>query len=148
MKPVLELAQVSKHYGEFCALADVSLKLQEGEIMGLLGHNGAGKTTTMKLVLGVITASHGQVRLFGASPIGPQADILRRRMGYLPENVSFYNQLSGREVLAYFGRLKQVSAVAQADRQPASVRSLLGCPGHPRTSFWHSRRARLPSHRL
>ena len=115
MKPVLELAQVSKHYGDFCALADVSLKLQEGEIMGLLGHNGAGKTTTMKLVLGVITASHGQVRLFGASPIGPQADILRRRMGYLPENVSFYNQLSGREVLAYFGRLKEVSAVAQAD---------------------------------
>lgn len=115
MSPVLELAQVSKQYGGVCALADISLTLQEGEIMGLLGHNGAGKTTTMKLVLGVIGASGGQVRLFGASPTGPQADTLRRRMGYLPENASFYNQLSGREVLAYFGKLKGVAAGAQVD---------------------------------
>lgn len=115
MTPVLELQQVSKRYGDFRALTDISLKLHEGEIMGLLGHNGAGKTTTMKLVLGVICASQGQVQLFGASPTGPEAGALRRRMGYLPENVSFYHQLSGREVLAYFGRLKGIPVAAQAD---------------------------------
>lgn len=115
MTAVLELEQVSKQYGDFCALTDVSLQLNEGKIMGLLGHNGAGKTTTMKLVLGVITPSHGQVRMFGESPTGPNSDTLRRSMGYLPENVSFYNQLSGREVLAYFGKLKGVLSLAQAD---------------------------------
>ncbi len=115
MTPVLELDQVSKQYGEFSALKGISLKLDEGKIMGLLGHNGAGKTTTMKLVLGVISPSQGRVHMFGASPTGPEADTLRRNMGYLPENVSFYNQLSGREVLTYFGKLKGVSAAAQVD---------------------------------
>ena len=115
MTTVLELENVSKQYGPFSALTDVSLKLNEGEIMGLLGHNGAGKTTTMKLVLGVINPSHGQVRMFGTSPTGPESDSLRRNMGYLPENVTFYNQLSGREVLTYFGKLKGVSSLAQAD---------------------------------
>ncbi len=115
MTPVLELQQVSKQYGEFHALTDINLTLHEGEIMGLLGHNGAGKTTTMKLVLGVISASQGEVRLFGESPTGPQADMLRRRMGYLPENASFYNQLSGREVLDYFGKLKGVATGAQSE---------------------------------
>lgn len=115
MSAVLELRQVSKHYGRLCALAEMNLSLGEGEIMGLLGHNGAGKTTTMKLVLGVISPSQGQVRLFGESPTGPASDMLRRRMGYLPENVSFYNQLSGREVLAYFGKLKGVAVPAQME---------------------------------
>ncbi len=115
MTSVLELDQVSKHYGSFCALNDISLKLSEGTIMGLLGHNGAGKTTTMKLVLGVISPSQGRVQMFGASPTGPESDTLRRNMGYLPENAHFYDHLSGREVLNYFGKLKGVPAAAQAD---------------------------------
>lgn len=115
MTAVVDLQRLTKQYGDFFALDDINLQLNEGEIMGLLGHNGAGKTTTMKLILGVITASTGRVRLFGESPVGPQADVLRRRMGYLPENVSFYNQLTGREVLAYFGKLKGVACGAQAD---------------------------------
>ena len=115
MTAALEMKQVSKQYGDVYALRDVSLKLNEGEIMGLLGHNGAGKTTTMKLVLGVINPSQGQVSMFGESPTGPEADTLRRNMGYLPENATFYNQLTGREVLDYFGKLKGVASSAQSD---------------------------------
>lgn len=111
----VELQHVSKAYGDFHALTKIDLQLREGEVMGLLGHNGAGKTTTMKLILGVITASTGKVKLFGESPTGPHADNLRRHMGYLPENVSFYNQLSGREVLAYFGKLKGVGHTEQME---------------------------------
>ncbi|MDH5183936.1 MAG: ABC transporter ATP-binding protein [Gammaproteobacteria bacterium] len=109
MKPVIELRGVSKHYGNFHALDDINLSVGEGEILGLLGHNGAGKTTTMKLILGVITASSGEVRLLGKSPIGRHADVLRRSMGYLPENVSFYSQMTGREVLYYFAQLKDIA---------------------------------------
>jgi len=108
MSAVVELRQVVKRFGDFVALQDMDLQLAEGEILGLLGHNGAGKTTTMKLILGVIEASAGEVLLFGESPVGTHAQVLRRRVGYLPESVSFYGQLSGREVLDYFGRLKGV----------------------------------------
>ena len=107
MTTVVELDQVSKQFGAFTALNNISLHLQQGEILGLLGHNGAGKTTSMKLILGIIQASQGRVSLFGESPLGPHADSLRQRIGYLPENVSFYNQLSGREVLEYFSKLKR-----------------------------------------
>lgn len=113
MNSVVELQQVEKHYGNIHAIENVTLSLNEGEILGLLGHNGAGKTTTMKLILGVISATAGSVQLFGKSPIGPHADTLRRNMGYLPENVSFYNQLSGREVLDYFAELKGISVRAR-----------------------------------
>ncbi len=113
MNSVVDLSDVVKRYGDFVALRDMNLHVGEGEILGLLGHNGAGKTTTMKLILGVIAASSGEVRLFGESPMGEAAQILRRRIGYLPESVSFYGQLTGREVLDYFGRLKGVERSAR-----------------------------------
>ncbi len=102
----VQLHAVEKRYGGIAALGGIDLDVRQGEILGLLGHNGAGKTTTMKLILGVIRATAGTVKLFGESPIGGNADKLRRNLGYLPENVSFYEQLSGREVLDYFARLK------------------------------------------
>jgi Cu-processing system ATP-binding protein len=112
MKPVV-LDQVSKSYRGVQALDDVSLSVGEGEIIGLLGHNGAGKTTTMKLILGVIAATRGEVLLFGESPIGEAAKRLRASVGYLPESVRFYEQLTGREVLAFFGKLKGVASPAR-----------------------------------
>lgn len=113
MTPVAELDHVDKRYAEVYALRDLCLALQGGEVLGLLGHNGAGKTTAMKLLLGVIEASAGRVRLFGESPTGPGARDLRRRIGYLPESVRFYEQMSGREVLRYFARLKGVGRAEQ-----------------------------------
>jgi Cu-processing system ATP-binding protein len=113
MKSIVELNAVTKCYADFTALDNVKLNLKEGEILGLLGHNGAGKTTTMKLILGVISATGGEVSLFGESPTGSHADRLRRNMGYLPENVSFYPQLTGREVLRYFAQLKGVNLAEQ-----------------------------------
>jgi Cu-processing system ATP-binding protein len=109
---VVELTEVAKIYGGVRAVDGLSLAVREGEVLGLLGHNGAGKTTSMKLILGVTAPSTGAVRVFGEDPLGAQAEALRRRLGYLPESVSFYGQLSGREVLGYFARLKGVGAVA------------------------------------
>lgn len=106
MTAPLEFANVSKDYAGFKALDGLSFAVQPGEVLGLLGHNGAGKTTSMKLVLGVIAPTQGDIRVLGESPIGHASDRLRRALGYLPENVSFYPQLTGREVLRYFARLK------------------------------------------
>ncbi|MDM8347927.1 ABC transporter ATP-binding protein [Pseudomonas sp. sp1636] len=94
---------VSHSYGNMTVLHDLNLNLGEGEVLGLFGHNGAGKTTTMKLILGLLQASEGRVQVLGRDP---RASDVRRQLGYLPENVTFYSQLSGRETLRHFARLK------------------------------------------
>lgn len=108
----LEFNRVTMDYAGFKALDGLSFKVEPGEVLGLLGHNGAGKTTSMKLIMGVIAPTAGEVRVMGESPVGRASEQLRRALGYLPENVSFYQQLTGREALRYFARLKGVSASA------------------------------------
>ena len=104
--PLVSLENVSKHYKNLTALSAVNLQLAQGEVLGLFGHNGAGKTTMMKLILGVISADAGQVQVMGVQPDSKSAWHMRAKMGYLPENVMFYEQLTGLEVLTYFARLK------------------------------------------
>jgi Cu-processing system ATP-binding protein len=108
MNPVIECHGLTKRHGELTRLDALDLTVKEGEVLALLGHNGAGKTTTMKLILGLISPSAGSLSVLGGAPDGPHAETLRRRLGYLPENVNFYEQLTGHEVLAYFARLKRV----------------------------------------
>jgi ABC-2 type transport system ATP-binding protein len=99
-----------------CAVEDVSLEVQTGEIFGLLGPNGAGKTTTIKMLLGFVRPSRGAATVAG-EPAGTLA--ARRRLGYLPENPALYEFLTGVEYLRFAGRLTGLSrrdSAAQADR--------------------------------
>lgn len=107
----VEIRGVSKRYGKVTALRQLDLQLAPGEVLGLFGHNGAGKTTTMKLILGLIPPTEGQVQVLGGTP---STSDIRRQLGYLPENVMFYPQLSGRETLHHFARIKG-AARQQAD---------------------------------
>ncbi|MEH6627283.1 MAG: ABC transporter ATP-binding protein [Motiliproteus sp.] len=106
---IVELEGAEKHYQNVHALKGLNLALKPGEILGLFGHNGAGKTTTIKLILGLVEASKGKVRVFGEDPTLSEARTLRKKLGFLQENVSFYDQLTGLEVVNYFARLKGVS---------------------------------------
>jgi Cu-processing system ATP-binding protein len=106
MQVPVNLENLHKRYGRVPALDGVTLAAREGEVLGLLGHNGAGKTTIMKLVLGLTRPDSGRVEVLGLDPHGRDARRLRHRVGYLPENVVFYGELTGREVLRYFARLK------------------------------------------
>ena len=108
---VVEIEGVTQRYGSMTVLHGLNLSLAEGEVLGLFGHNGAGKTTSMKLILGLLAPSEGQVRVLGRQPADPA---VRRQLGYLPENVTFYPQLSGRETLRHFARLKG-AALGQVD---------------------------------
>lgn len=103
---IVELNNVEKHYQGIHALQNLNLSLQQGEVLGLFGHNGAGKTTTIKLILGLIKPSAGQIRVFGDDPTGDNSHQLRRQLGFLQENVSFYQQMTGLEVLNYLAKLK------------------------------------------
>jgi Cu-processing system ATP-binding protein len=103
---VVELNQIKKTFsGGVEAIRSLDLQLKEGQVLGLFGHNGAGKTTTIKLILGLISATSGEIKVMGKRPdTHPE---IKEHMGFLPENVQFYEQLSGREVLHYFAKLKR-----------------------------------------
>ncbi|MCP8937398.1 ABC transporter ATP-binding protein [Alsobacter sp. SYSU M60028] len=105
MKIAVDIASVSKSYGAVQAVRDVSFTLRSG-VVALVGHNGAGKTTLMKLMLGLIRPTAGEVRVLGENPAAGQF-LARRRLGYLPENVAFNAALTGKETLAFYARLKR-----------------------------------------
>ena len=114
MIETVRIAGVAKSYGRITAVADVSFALKEGETTALVGHNGAGKTTLIKLMLGLVRPTAGAVSVLGENPAAGEV-AARRRLGYLPENVSFNMALTGRETLAFYGRLKRVPRSEIAD---------------------------------
>lgn len=105
---VVKAINVSKSYGKFKALDEVSFDVLAGQMIALLGHNGAGKSTLLKLILGLVTPSKGQIQVQGQDM---RSMNLRQRLsiGYLPENVSFYDNMTANELLRYFAKLKGVA---------------------------------------
>jgi ABC-2 type transport system ATP-binding protein len=113
-------AGVRRQFGEFTAVSDVSLEIRAGEIVGLLGANGAGKTTLIRMLLGLLPASAGEVLLFGAPP----SRGTRRRIGYVPQGLGLYDDLTPEQNLEF-------SAAAfggQRPELPASLRRYAGIP--------------------
>jgi Cu-processing system ATP-binding protein len=102
---LVDIAHATKRYGPIEAVRDVSFTLEPGHTVALVGHNGAGKTTLIKLMLGLARPTGGSIRILGEDPAAGGIEA-RRRLGYLPESVSFNTALTGREVLAFYARLK------------------------------------------
>jgi len=107
-KNVIEVRQVVKDFGEVRAVDGVDLNVSSGELFGLIGHNGAGKSTLFKMMLGLAPTTAGEIFINGESVHGGNFRKVRRRIGYLPENVVFYDNLSGLETLWFFADLKGV----------------------------------------
>jgi Cu-processing system ATP-binding protein len=105
--PVLSLKHVGKRFGAKSAVDDVTLKLNAGERVALIGHNGAGKTTLMKMILGLMPASDGDIAVLGDRP---GSDHARRNVAFLPENIAFHRSMTGREILTLLARLKSAAA--------------------------------------
>lgn len=105
--PVVDIRGLSKTYRlvmgkEVQALTDLTLDIRSGETFAIVGPNGSGKTTTMKILLGMLFPTAGEATLFGFAPGHAEA---QRRIGYLPEAPYFYEFLTGRELLDYYGKL-------------------------------------------
>lgn len=103
--PTVSCADVSKRYGDKVAVDAVSLVVEPGQCIALVGHNGAGKTTLMKMLLGLTSPSGGSIRVMDNDPVNTAASV-RRNIGFLPETVSFDNAMTGREVIKFFAKLK------------------------------------------
>ena len=100
------LRGVVRHFGAVRAVDGIDLAVERGELFGLIGHNGAGKSTLIRLMLGLIEPDAGSIHVDGQPVGGRGFREVRRRIGWLPENVVLYDNLSGHETLAYFARLK------------------------------------------
>jgi Cu-processing system ATP-binding protein len=109
---MLTCSRVTRTFGAVAALTDVSLSVAEGERVALLGHNGAGKSTLMKIILGLIPATSGEVGVAGSAP-GSRA--ARQITAYLPENAAFHPALTGREQIALYLRLRGEPAAKAGD---------------------------------
>ncbi|RLF28612.1 MAG: ABC transporter ATP-binding protein [Thermoplasmata archaeon] len=105
---MIEVYDLTKHYGGFKAVDNVSFNVKEGEIFGFLGPNGAGKTTTIKAILHLVNISSGEIKINGLDVKKNEKEV-KRNIGYLPENVAFYDNLTALQNLYFYADIKNAS---------------------------------------
>lgn len=110
---MIEVRNISKYFGERLVLDDVSFTIKKGEIVGLLGLNGAGKSTTMNIIVGILSASSGEV-IIDDLTFNEHAQAIKKKIGYLPEIPPLYVDMTVAEYLSFVFDLKQVSDYKQA----------------------------------
>ncbi|PYS25792.1 MAG: ABC transporter [Acidobacteria bacterium] len=103
-EPTLVIDHVSKSFGDFTAVSDLSLEVKPGRVFGLIGPNGAGKTTTIRMIVNITAPDTGTIKLFGR----PMTTALQDRIGYLPEERGLYKKMKVGEQLRFFAELKDV----------------------------------------
>ena len=108
----LKVENVSKHYGDFTAVSNLSFDVKAGRVFGFLGPNGAGKTTTIRMIVGITAPDEGGIELFGEKV----SNETQNRIGYLPEERGLYKKMKVQDQLRYFAALKNVSR-AEADKR-------------------------------
>jgi ABC-2 type transport system ATP-binding protein len=112
---MIEVEKLSKLYGDYTAVADISFSASKGEIVGFLGPNGAGKTTTIRMLATYLPPSSGTARIAGFDVV-TQSDEVRRRIGYLPENPPLYGEMTVEEYLRFVADIKGVSRASRTAR--------------------------------
>ena len=104
---MIEVQNITKNYGPFQALKDISFQVDKGQIVGFLGPNGAGKTTTMRILTCFMPASSGRVNIAGYDVFKESKEV-RKRIGYLPENVPLYPEMTVTKYLKYMAKIRSV----------------------------------------
>jgi len=130
-KPTLVLDHVTKRYGDFTAVNDLSLQVRPGRVFGLIGPNGAGKTTTIRMIVNIIIPDSGRVELFGQK----MTTALQDRIGYLPEERGLYKKMKVGEQLRFFAELKGLRGKEADERIDNWLRKL-------QLSDWKDKRAK------
>ncbi|EMR06373.1 putative ABC transporter ATP-binding protein YbhF [Bhargavaea cecembensis DSE10] len=114
---VLELKGITKRFGKFTAVEEVSFEIREGEVFGFIGPNGAGKSTTIRAIIGAISPTSGEVRLHG-KPVTAQPDY-RKHIAYVPGDVQLWPNLTGGEVIRFF---MEMSGNADTEKMETLIR--------------------------
>ena len=112
---MIEIKNLSKHYGKLHAVENLDLEVAPGEIFGFLGPNGAGKTTTIRCMMGILKATSGQV-LLGGHDVVVEAQKAKAISGFIPDRPFIYEKLSGSEFLHFVGKLHRVETARLGNR--------------------------------
>jgi ABC-2 type transport system ATP-binding protein len=112
---MIETEGLSKYYGDFIAVEDLSFSIKRGEVVAFLGPNGAGKSTTMKMLTGYLAPSRGTAKVCGLEVAGNR-DEVANRIGYLPENGPLYEEMTPLSLLNFFGDARSIPSSQKASR--------------------------------
>lgn len=142
--PVIEAKALTKRYGAQVAVDRLDLTINKGEVFGLLGPNGAGKTTTILMILGLTEPTSGSIATVGFDPLRQPLDV-KRRVGYLPDSVGFYDNMTGRDNLRYTARLGGIPRIAVDGRITAALErvGLVAAAERPVATYSRGMRQRL-----
>ena len=113
--PLVEIDNVSKSFGDKVAISQMNLTIPSGQICGLLGPNGAGKTTLFRLLMGILKATSGSLRVGGLDAFEDRVEV-KRLVGFLPDEPVFYSYLSGREILELSASMHGLDPAAELKR--------------------------------
>ncbi len=119
-QPMIEALGLTKIYGAFAAIENITFTVGAGEVVAFLGPNGAGKSTTMKILTGYLAPTSGTAKIAGLD-IRTQRLEAARKIGYLPENGPLYSEMTPRELLAFFGEARGLSRSTYAARRDEVV---------------------------
>ena len=117
---MIEVEHLTRRYGDLTAVDDISFRIGNGEVVGLLGHNGAGKTTIMKMITGYLEPTGGSIRIDGRE-LGADPRPIQRRIGYLPENCPLWPEMT---VIDYLDYQAALHGVPPARRSQAVARAI------------------------
>ena len=117
---MIKIEHMSKSYGPYPAVIDVSFEVLKGEIVGFLGPNGAGKTTTMRVVTGFTPPTEGEVTVGGYDVVSHSLEV-RRHIGYLPETVPLYLDMTVNDYLTYMGEIRGMNSSWVQERLPKVI---------------------------
>lgn len=112
---MIKVQNITKKYGNFVAVDDISFEIKKGEIVGLLGENGAGKTTTMNMITGFIEQTDGKI-LVGDIDTLKRPKKAKRKIGYMPEGVPLYSDLTVKEFVTFMAEIKNVKRKERKDK--------------------------------
>ncbi len=127
----IEVNNLSKKFGSFTAVDDVSFNVRPGEVYGWLGPNGAGKTTTIRMLLGLLTPTSGEARVLGYNP-ATQTKSMQALVGYMSQLFTLYNDLTARENIRFYGLAYGLSRKQLRHRQ-AQILEMAGLVGREHT---------------
>ena len=112
---MIHVENLTKHYGDVCAVDHINIDIKKGEILGLLGPNGAGKTTTLRMLTGFLKPSDGTIRVKN-NEIDQQPLEIKRIMGYLPESAPLYHEMLTYDYLNYIADIRDIPQNKKLDR--------------------------------
>lgn len=110
----VEINKLTKYYGKFRGIEDVSLSIEKGEVFGFIGPNGAGKSTAIRTLMGLLVPTSGTAFINGKDAFKEGAEI-RKQIGYLPSEVHFYDRMTSRELLEYHCKLHKITDFSRID---------------------------------